>query len=143
MARSLWLLFAAAVAFGASEDTWNKVKELKSGTEIRIVRRGVPRPIEAKLDETRDDAVVIVVKNEQISVPREDIDRLDYRPKPGSRIQKTGDAKEVPPDNTQPVGMDHHPPVPSTNYSSGLSIGSKPNYEPLYQRPTPAPKKQP
>jgi hypothetical protein len=110
------------------------VKELKSGTEIRIVKRGSAKPIEAKLDEARDNAVVIVLKNEQISVPKDEIDRLDYRPKPGSRITKTSQTKETDPDPTPPAGMGHGPAVPGKSYSSGLSIGSKPDYEILYRR---------
>jgi hypothetical protein len=139
--KCLLVLLAAAAAFAAAEDSWTKVKDLKSGTEIRVIKRGGAKPIEGKLDEARDDAVVLVVKNEQISIPKDEIERLDYRPKPGSRITKTGDAKQTPPDPTPPVGMDHGPAVPGTNYSSGLSIGSKPDYEMLYRRLTGAPKK--
>jgi len=139
--RYFLFLLAAAAAFAAAEDSWTKVKELKSGTEIRVIKRGAAKPIEGKLDEARDDAVVIVVKNEQISVPKDEIDRFDYRPKPGSRITHTGTAKQTDPDPTPPVGMDHGAPVPGTNYSSGLSIGSKPDYETLYRRAIGAPKK--
>ena len=135
MIRPLLFLLAVAVASAAGEDPWAKVKDLKSGTEIRIVKRGAAKPIEGKLDEARDDAVVIVLKNEQVSIPKDQIDRLDYRPKPGSRIVKTGDAKQTDPDPTPPAGMNHGPAVPGTNYSSGLSIGSKPDYETLYRRP--------
>jgi hypothetical protein len=141
MIRPLLFLLAAATAFAAAEDPWAKVKDLKSGTEVRVVKRGAAKPIEGKLDEARDDAVVVVVKNEQVSIPKDQIDRLDYRPKPGSRIAKTGDAKQTDPDPTPPVGMSHGPAVPGTNYSSGLSIGSKPDYETLYRRPLGAPKK--
>lgn len=141
MIRPLLFLLAVAVAFAAGEDPWAKVKDLKSGTEIRIVKRGAAKPIEGKLDEARDDAVVIVLKNEQVSIPKDQIDRLDYRPKPGSRIVKTGDAKQTDPDPTPPAGMNHGPAVPGTNYSSGLSIGSKPDYETLYRRPLGVPRK--
>jgi hypothetical protein len=141
MTRPLLYLLAAATVFAAGEDPWAKVKDLKSGTEIRVVKRGAAKPLEGKLDEARDDAVVIVLKNEQVSVPKDEIDRLDYRPKPGSRIVKTGNAKQTDPDPTPPVGMNHGPAVPGTNYSSGLSIGSKPDYETLYRRPLGAPKK--
>ena len=139
--RYFLFLLAAAAAFAAADDSWTKVKDLKSGTEIRILKRGSVKPIEGKLDEARDDAVVIVLKNEQVSVPKDQIDRLDYRPKPSSRVRKTGDAKQTPPDSTPPAGMSHGPAVPGTTYSSGLSVGSKPDYETLYRRPTGAPRK--
>lgn len=138
MARCLLILLAVATAF-AADDPWTKVKDLKSGTEIRIVKRGAARPIEAKLDEARDDNIVIVLKNEQVSVAKDEIERLDYRPK-GSRVTKTEDVKTTRPDPSQPVGMSHPPDVPGTNYSSGLSIGSKPDYQTIYRRPAPAPK---
>jgi hypothetical protein len=139
--RSVAFLLAAATAFAASGDPWDKVKELKSGTEIRILKRGSTKPVEGKLDEVRDDAVVVVLKKEEISIPKDQIDRLDYRPNKGSRITKTGDARQTDPDPTPPAGMDHGPAVPGTNYSSGLSIGSKPDYETLYRRPLGTPKK--
>lgn len=139
--RYILFLLAAAVALGAGEDTWSKVKDLKSGTEIRIVKRGVLKPIEGKLDEARDDAVVVVLKNEQVSIPKDQIDRLDYRPKAGSRINKTESAKQTDPDPTPPVGMGHGAPVPGTTYNAGLSVGSKPDYETLYRRAVGAPKK--
>ena len=138
--RYLLFLLSAASLFAAADDPWTKVKDLKSGAEIRILKRGAAKPIEGKLDEVRDDAVVIVLKNEQISVAKSDIDRLDARPK-GSRIVKTGEAKTTDPDTTPPVGMGHGANVPGTSYSSGLSIGSKPDYETVYHRPLGAPKK--
>jgi hypothetical protein len=56
-------------------------------------------------------------------------------------VVKTGEAKQTPPDPTPPVGMGHGASVPGTNYSSGVSIGSKPDYETVYRRPAGAPKK--
>ncbi len=140
MIRPLLFLLAVATAFSADQDPWTKVKDLKSGTEIRVVKRGAAKPIEGKLDEARDDAIVIVLKNSQVSIAKEDIDRLDSRPK-ASRVVRHGDAKTTDPDPTPPVGMDHGPAVPGTNYSSGLSIGSKPDYETVYRRAVGAPKK--
>jgi hypothetical protein len=138
-----WLLFAlSAAALLAADDPWTKVKELKSGTEIRILKKGATKPIEGKLDEAQDDKLVVVLKNEQVAIPKEDIDRLDYRPKPGSRITRNGGAKDTPPDTTPPVGMDHGANVPGKSYNSGLSIGSKPDYETLYRRPAGAPAKK-
>lgn len=133
MARSLLLLCAVACAFGA-DDPWAKVKGLKSGTEVRIVRRGSAKPVEAKLDEARDDAVVIVLKNEQVSISKDEIERLDYRPKPGSRVTTKSEAKDTDPDPTPPAGMGHGAAVPGKSYSTNVGIGSKPDYETLYRR---------
>jgi hypothetical protein len=140
MLRSLLFLLSAAALF-AADDPWTKVKELKSGTEIRIVRKGAAKPIEGKFDEAQDDKVIVVLKNEQVAIAKDDIDRLDFRPK-GSRITRNAGAKETQPDPTPAVGMDHGPSVPGKSYNSGLSIGSKPDYETLYRRPAGAPPKK-
>jgi hypothetical protein len=141
MIRSLLLLLSAAALF-AADDPWTKVKELKSGTEVRIVKKGAAKPIEGKFDEAQDDKVIVVLKNEQVAIARDDIDRLEYRPKPGSRVTHNEGGKNTPPDSTPPVGMGHGAQVPGKSYNSGVSFGSKPGYETLYQRPTGgAPKK--
>jgi hypothetical protein len=136
MGRSLYFLLAAATLF-AVENPWAKVQELKSGTEVRIVRRGSAQAIEAKLDEVREDAVVVVVKNEQKAVPKEEIDRLDYRPK-GRAATPEVNSKRTDPDPTPPVGMNHGPNVPGQSYGGGLTF-SKPGYETIYRRQTGAP----
>jgi hypothetical protein len=138
----LLLLLAASAAF-AADNPWDKVKELKSGAEIRIVRRGVAQPIEAKLDEVRDDAVVVVVKNEQKAIPKDEIDRLDARPKVGSRVTRESKSTTEAPDTKPAAGMDHGPQVPGQSYSSGLSVGSKPGYETVYRRLSPGPASAP
>src|SRR5215467_12585784 len=124
MVRSLLLLLSAAALF-AADDPWTKVKELKSGTEIRIVKKGAAKPIEGKFDEAQDDKVIVVLKNEQVAIAKADIDRLDYRPK-GSRITRNEAAKDTPPDTTPQPGMQHGPAVPGKSYNSGVSFGSKP-----------------
>jgi hypothetical protein len=139
MQRTLFVFFAAATLFAADQNTWTKVKELKSGTEIRIVRKGVAQPIEAKLDEATDDNVIVVLKNEQKAIPKDEIERLDYRPKPGSRITRETKVTSDKPDTTPPVGMDHGPNVPGQSSSSSVSIGSKPGYETIYRRQSGAP----
>src|SRR3954471_9821659 len=86
MIRNLAILLSAAALAVAADNPWDKVKELKSGAEVRIVRKGVAQPIEAKFDELTDESVLIVDKNEQKAIPREEVERLDARPKAGSRV---------------------------------------------------------
>jgi len=50
----------------AVEKSWDKLKELKSGTELRIYKKGVP--ILAVMDEATDDRLLVVVKNEQVVI---------------------------------------------------------------------------
>ena len=139
MGKLAIVLLSAAAAFAAN-DAWTKVKELKSGTEVRVFKHGTVKPIEGKLDEARDDDLVVVVKNEQVAVPKEAIDRLDCRPsKPGGRITTETKTSTDNPGAKPPAGMAHGAAVPGTSYSSGLSIGSKPDFETIYRRPPAAP----
>src|SRR4051794_16307631 len=138
MIRNLAILLSAAALAAAADNPWDKVKELKSGTEVRIVRKGVVQPIEAKFDELTDENVLIVDKNEQKAIPRDEIDRLDSRPKAASRVTtETRNTIERPgPTNaTPPQGKPTDKPnIPGQTYSSGVNTGSKPAYETIYRR---------
>ncbi len=134
MIRTLVIFLSAATLF-AVDNPWDKVKELKSGTEIRIARRGLAQPLEAKLDEVRDDTVVVVVKNEQKAIRKDEIDRLDYRPKAAGRTIETK-TTNTPADTTPPVGMSHGPQTPGQSTSTGISF-NKPGYETIYRRLAP------
>ena len=140
MTRTILLLvtFAASALF-AADNSWDKVKELKSGTEIRIYRAGAPDPIEAKLDEATDEHIAFVVKKEQKSISKDAVLRLDYRPKAGSRTTETK-TTNTPADATPPAGMAHGAPVPGQSSSTTLSVG-KPGYETIYRRLAHAPEK--
>ncbi len=141
MLRILPFLLAALTMLGA-DDAWDKVRELKSGTELRIYKKGGKPPLLATMDEATDDRLSLVVKNEQISIAKEDIDRIDYRAKQiGTRLTK--ETKTTSTDSTQqtPVG-----PVPqgtrggpSTTTNSSIGIGSKPDFETIYRRRAMAP----
>jgi len=132
MTRAFFLLLAGVAAF-AADDPWTKVKELKSGTEVRVYRASLPTPIEGKLDEVTDEHIVVVVKNEQKGIPKDTVLRVEARPKSGGRIVETK-TKDNPPDTTPPVGMSHGPNVPGQSTSTNVTLG-KPAYETVYRRP--------
>src|SRR5450631_4636065 len=91
--RKLALLFCAAlVAFGA-DDPWAKLKELKTGTELRVYKKGAAQPLLVKMDELTDDNLVVINKHEQTAIPRDQIDRVDYRPAVKSRVTKETSTK--------------------------------------------------
>jgi len=133
MLRIFVLLLTCMTAW-AAEDAWTKVRELKSGAELRIYKKSPKQAVLAKFDELTSENLVVVVKNEQVAIPRDEIDRIDARPvKRGSRITKenSGASGAVPPDGGRP----------SSSYSSGVSIGNKPDFETVYRRgPAAAPK---
>ena len=127
MLGALLLLLGAVLAF-AAEDPWTKVRELKSGTELRIYKRGVKQPVAARMDELTNDNLIVVVKNEQVAISRDEIDRVDYRPaQTGSRVKTETKVTRNEPD-----------PRPS----SGLAIHSKPGFETIYRRPAPSTSKK-
>jgi uncharacterized sporulation protein YeaH/YhbH (DUF444 family) len=141
MPRIALLILMGTVLWGA-ENPWAKVRELKSRSELRIYKKGVREPLMATLDEVNEDRILIVVKNEQMSVAKDDIDRLDARPsgKTPSKVVKETTVKTTEPDYTP------HPPggvqVPGESYNTSVSrsSGSKPDFETVYRRPPGTPK---
>lgn len=139
MSKLFFFLLAAVTAF-AADDPWAKVRELKSGTELRIYKKGTAQPVLAKSDDVTDDNLVVVVKNEQVAISKDLIDRIDYRPKPGSRLTKETKSTPTDPDYT-PGPPTRGAAVPGNSTSTSVGIGSKPDFEPIYRRPTAPPKK--
>jgi hypothetical protein len=139
MSKLLFLVLAAATAF-AADDPWAKVKDLKSGTELRIYKKGTTQPVLAKSDDVTEDNLVVVVKNEQMAIAKDLIDRIDYRPIKGSRVTTETKSKQTDPDTT-PGPPGHGSLVPGNSTSTNVSMGSKPEFELIYKRPLPPPKK--
>ncbi|MBZ5724485.1 MAG: hypothetical protein LAP87_05765 [Acidobacteriia bacterium] len=135
--RSILLFFLCAAAAMGAGDPWTKVRDLKSGTEIRVFKKGSATPVLGKIDELSDDNLVIVLKNEQVAIPRDQIDRIDARP-PGGRVAKESKTTVSEPDAT-PRPQQRTTPGEST--SSNVTIHGKPDFETIYRRATGAPKK--
>jgi hypothetical protein len=136
MPRIALLMLMGTVLWGA-DNPWAKVQELKGRSELRIYKKGAREPLMATLDDVTEDRILIVVKNEQMSIPKDDIDRLDARPsgKTPSKVVKETTVKTTEPDYTP------HPPqgvqVPGESYNTSVSRngGSKPEFETVYRRP--------
>jgi hypothetical protein len=141
MTRLALILLSVAAAFGA-DTSWPKVQELKSGSELRIFKKGSAQPLIAKFDEANDEHLVVIIKNEQTAILREDIDRIDARPASKSPRKLQGETKV----RTNEPDTSPHPesgvPVPTTSYSTGLNVtgGGKGDFETIYRRPPPAAK---
>ena len=146
MSRLAILLLTAAVAL-AADDPWAKVKQLKSGSDIRVLKKGSMQPVLGKIDEANDENLILVVKNEQIAIPKDQIDRLDARPaQPGSRAVKetTTSTNQGNPAHEPKAGMNGmDKPEGGSGYSSNTSVSfqGKPDFETIYRRPSPPPKK--
>jgi hypothetical protein len=76
----MFLLMLAAAATFAADDPWQKVKDLKSGTDLRVFRRGSTQPQLVQMGDLTDDNLVVIDKKAERAIPREEIDRIDSRP---------------------------------------------------------------
>lgn len=136
------LTACAAAAIAANPDPWAAVVKVKSGTEIRVWKKGSMQPVIGKFDEADDERLVLVVKNEQMAIPKEQVDRLDARPQQtSSRVKVEGkNTTDDPQAAHEPdVGMHSHP-VAGTSSSTGVNVTGKPDFETIYKRPLGAPK---
>jgi len=133
-------MIAAILLFAlAADEGWEKLKTVKSGSEIRVFLKGKAKPIEANLGDVTDESLILGLKNEQKAIAKDEIDRVDARP--GGRAGVTRESKTTndvtnpqPPTPPNPYNR----PGPSGSASSGISIG-KPGYETVYTRPRPKP----
>ncbi len=135
------LLFLLALAATAADDPWAKVKELKSGAEIRVFKRGAAQPLTGTFDEIRDDDIVVVIKHEQSAIPKDQIMRLDARPqKPAGRTKLETQSKTEMPDARSSIPAPRQGPSgPTTSTSTNVTFGSKPDFETIYRRTPGAP----
>ena len=140
------LLCTGLLALGA-DDPWTKLKELKTGAELRVYKKGAAQPLLVKMDELTDDNLVVIDKNKETAIARDLLDRVDARAAGKSRVTKetttkvsdgVGDPKAVIPG---PQQQGNPGPATSTSTSSGISWGPKPDFETVYRRPAGAPKK--
>src|ERR1039458_8864049 len=126
--RKLALFLCAALLALGADDPWAKVKELKTGAELRVFKKGAAQPLLVQMDELTDDNLVVIDKKRQAAIARDQIDRVDYRPSGKSRVTRetttkvtdsVGDPKAVIPSP--------HPDTPgsTTSTSSNVSFGSR------------------
>jgi hypothetical protein len=134
-------MLAATAAF-AADDPWAKVQALKSGTEIRVMKKGATQPLVGKIDEADAQRLILVVKTEQLAIAKDQIDRVDYRPA-AKRVTVNGTTTQNDPAAAKEprAGMNHEPEGGGTTSSAGINVGSKPDFETIYRRPIGAPKK--
>jgi hypothetical protein len=136
----LLLVFLAASAVFAADDPWARVKDLKSGTELRIYKKGTAQPILAKSGDVTEENLIVVVKNEEIAIAKDIVDRIDYRPNKGSRVTSETKSGQTDPDPV-PAPPGRESAVPGSSSSTRVGVGSKPDFELLYKRPPASPKK--
>ena len=143
MRKLLFSLSLALALFGA-DDPWAKVKELKSGTDLRVYKKGAAQPLNVKMGELTDENLIVIDKKEETAISRDAIERIDARPTGKPRVtseskvatkDSTGDAGAVTPTANSRGGG------PTTESSTSYSVGSRPDFETVYRRAPVAPKK--
>ena len=131
-----FLVVLATAATVLAADDWLNVIKLKSGTELRILRDGSKQPFVAQMDHATEDSLFIATKTEQTVISKDEIERIDYRPKGGSRMVKQSAVTKSGPGNPSPSEerVGGRPPGPSHSASTNVSIGSKADFETIYRR---------
>jgi hypothetical protein len=104
-------ILACSAALAADE--WTRVKAIRSGVELKIFKTGAKQPLEAKMDEATDEALLVATKKEQLSIPREQIERIDARPakvskKPATETTTTTGLGDVPGTDPQSINRPTH-----------------------------------
>jgi hypothetical protein len=126
-------LLLTAMALLAAEDPWVQVRELKSGTELRIYKVNTKEPFLAKFDRASEESLIVVTKTGQVSIPKEQIERLDCRRTPPPQIVKDTrlDRKIA---SKGPSITNGTLPGVTTSVKTRLDIPSKSAFEKIYDR---------
>jgi hypothetical protein len=135
MSRILLSVLTLAVLLGA-ENPWDKVRQLKSGTDLRIYKTGAVKPLDAKMDEATADHLGVVIKNRQVSIARDQIDRIDSRAPAGKAVTTREDKsaiKMASPDPTQP--WQGSPGITQSTSSTVSRSRTTTGFETVYRRP--------
>lgn len=124
-----------ADVFRVTTDDWDKVRRLPTGAELRIYKRGASQPLQAEMDEADEERIVVILRNTQSAIAKSEIDRIDSRPKGGSRATRETrtETQSIDPNLGRPQTPGNRPPGPSGSSSSSLTFG-RPAFETVYRR---------
>ena len=139
MRRMLLVVTVFAALAADPEDPWTKVRELKIGTELRIIQAGAPSAVMAKFAELTEENLIVILKNEQVAIPRDKVSRVDSRPQ--KHYVRTESKASVPSDGSG-AGKKVPGAAPTSSYSTGVAISDKLDFETIYRRTPPPPAKK-
>lgn len=141
MVRTLLFLFAAIAAASGDEDPWTKVRKMESGSDVRVYRSGKKKPVEGKFEQASAESVVVLLKNAQVSIPREQVERVDWRParNGGGVAMETG--RHVGTREAAATGRSKDSNLPPRSTVTGIKIRPWVSYETIYRRAEAPPKK--
>ncbi len=124
-----------ADVFRTAGGDWDNVRRLQTGTELRIFQRGASQPISAQMDEANQERIVVILRNTQTAIPKEEIDRIDARPKGGTSMTRETRTQQsaVDPNEARPRVPGGRPSGPGGSSSSSVTFG-RPGFETVYRR---------
>ncbi len=134
-------------------DDWDKVKDLPSGSDLKIYEHGSAQPKLAKFADVTASSLIIIVKNEQVALTKDGIDLIEARP-PAKKGAKRKLVQELHVDDPAKPGTDAGPHGPTAgpqgtpgapSYSSTTSIvsGDSREFSTVYRRVSGAPSQKP
>lgn len=123
------LMLACAAAVCAAGDSWDKVQQLKGGAALRIYKVNAQAPLTATLDRAGEQSLIVFTRNGQLSIPKEEIDRLDWRP--AQRVDRTARVnRKVAPKGAEVTSNT----MPGATTTVGVKLGKKAPFETIYRR---------
>jgi hypothetical protein len=119
----MWRLAALLTCLLAwAADEWQKVRDLKANSEVRVYQKQSTKPLAGKITGATDRKLILVTKNEVLSLNKADIDRVEYHPPRQMTRTQTSESTN---DGS------------STGDSSSLSYSwSREGWQTIYQRPS-------
>jgi hypothetical protein len=123
----------------ADDDPWQAVRQLKPGIELRVYKQGAKDPLAAKFDALGADSLILTTKDGQLSIPKQEIQRIDCRRAGAGLLKRTRAERKVAPkgaeisQNTTPGG--------TTTVRTGFDLPLKSAFYTVYPPPPPPPAK--
>ncbi|MCU0227445.1 MAG: hypothetical protein MUF01_07375 [Bryobacterales bacterium] len=123
----------------SGQENWQAVRELPSGTEIRLLQEGQVKPLLAVLEEATDEVLRVAVKKQQLSIDRAEVRRIEARRKGAKPTTRTETIPST--DGKGPVpGSEIPGPIPPGRGPSGsiattVAFGGKGKFETVYTKP--------
>ncbi len=130
----LFIVFLAALLAFAADDLWTKLSDIKTGSDLRVYRTGNKPPILATFADVNEDNLIVLVKNTETAIPKDQIERIDARGKQGKPAMTTETHTSEEPPAVGAPNM-HQQEGLSSNSSSSVSFGGgKGDFQTVYRR---------
>lgn len=131
--KRIALLILTATACLAADDPWAKVRELKRGGELRVYEVNAKEPIRATFDRASDESLIVITKDGQVSILKEDIERVDCRR--GERrplVKDTKVERKIAPKGAEVTS--NTIPGATTSVKTRVDLPSKAAFDTIYER---------